>query len=241
MTQRDHGWMPVLMAIVGAVVNGAIPSRMPLMSRSQRTLATVLTLLLTAGVAHAQPPGDCSRRISRAVGFAVGWSLDPYLELSPGAFDGDRSGSLSLRRSLHAAARLDLPIAGPWRGRIEVSGANWPVERQHYDGDFQPISKDSVGAIEARQLVALVGRQGGRSGACGYVLAGGGLFSIGRHGSRVLRPGAALTAGMEVPVTRRGAVQLDMQLHMFNAATRDPVARNGGLAPNISVGWAHRF
>ena len=203
-----------------------------LMSRSQRTLvATVLTLLLTAGVAHAQPPGDCSRRISRAVGFSVGRSLDPYLELSPGALDGDRSGSLSLRPGLHAAARLDLPIAGPWRARVEVSGANWPVERQD----------SKVGEIEARQLVALVGRQGGRSGACGYVLAGGGLFSIGPPGSRVRRSGAALTAGMEVPVTRRGAVQLEMQLHMFNAATSDPVARAGGLAPNISVGWSQRF
>ena len=62
-----------------------------LMSRSQRTLvATVLTVLITAAVAHAQPTGDCSRRISRTVGFSVGWSLDPYLELSPGALDGDR-------------------------------------------------------------------------------------------------------------------------------------------------------
>jgi hypothetical protein len=213
-----------------------------LMSRSQRTLvATVLTVLITAAVAHAQPTGDCSRRISRTVGFSVGWSLDPYLELSPGALDGDRSGSLFLRPALHAAARVDLPIAGPWRGRIEVSGANWPVERQRYGDDFQLISKESVGEIEARQLVALVGRQGGRRGACGYVLAGGGLFSIGPHGSRVRRPGAALTAGMEVPVTRRGAVQLDMQLHMINAATSDLVARSGGLAANISVGWAHRF
>ena len=213
-----------------------------LMSRSQRArVATVVTLLVTTTVADAQPAGDCSRRIPRAIGFSVGRSLDPYLELSPGALDGDRTGSLFLRGGFHAAARLDLPIAGPWRGRIEVSGANWPVERQRYGDDFQLISTDSVGEIESRQIVALIGRQGGRSGACGYVLAGGGLFSIGPQGSRVRRSGAALTAGMEVPVTRRGAVQLDIQLHMINAATSDPVARSGGLASNISVGWAHRF
>jgi hypothetical protein len=204
-------------------------------------LAAALALVMMPAVADAQPPGDCSRRISRAVGFSVGRSLDPYLELSPGALDGDPSGSLSLRPGLHAAARLDLPIAGPWRGRIELSGANWPVERQRYSDDSQLMSKHSVGEIEARQLVAMVGRQGGRSGACGYVLAGGGLFSIGRDGSGVRRPGAALTAGMEIPIARRGAVQLEMQLHMINAAPNDPVARSGGLAPNISVGWSHRF
>jgi hypothetical protein len=198
-------------------------------------LAAALALVVTPGGADAQPPGDCSRRISRAVGFSVGRSLDPYLELSPGALDGDRSGSLSLRPGLHAAARLDVPIAGPWRARLELSGANWPVERQR-DG-----KKDAAGEIEARQLVALVGRQGGRSGACGYVLAGGGLFSIGPDGSRVRRSGAALTAGMEIPITPRGAVQLDIQLHMINAASNDPIARSGGLAPNISVGWSHRF
>ena len=74
------------------------------------------------------------------------------------------------------------------------------------------MAKDTVGEIEARQLIALIGRQGGRSPACGYVLAGGGLYSMGIGGTRIRRPGVALTAGIEVPVTGRGAaVQLDAQ------------------------------
>lgn len=213
-----------------------------LMSRSQRTLlATVLTLVITAAVAHAQPAGDCSRGTSRAVGFSAGRSLTPLLELSQGVVDGEPSGSIIVRGGFHAAGRLDVPIAGPWRGRVEVSGANWPVERQRYGDDFQLIAKDTVGEIEARQLIALIGRQGGRSPACGYVLAGGGLYSMGIGGTRVRRPGVALTAGIEVPVTGRGAVQLDAQVHMIGTATRDRVSSSGALAANISVGWSHRF
>ena len=146
-----------------------------------------------------------------------------------------------VRGGFHAAGRLDVPIAGPWRGRVEVSGANWPVERQRYGDDFQLISKDTVGEIEARQIIALIGRQGGRSSACGYVLAGAGIYSIGLEGRGVRRPGVALTAGIEVPVTGRGAVQLDAQVHMIGAATTDRIASRGALAASISVGWSHRF
>ena len=103
------------------------------------------------------------------------------------------------------------------------------------------IATDTIGHIEAREIVALMGRQGGRSASCGYVLAGGGLYSLGIQGTRVRRPGVALTAGIEMPITGRGTLQLDAQIHMISAAAGHPVVGTSALAANISIGWSHRF
>jgi len=211
-----------------------------LMGLSQRPLllAAALTLFVMADVAHAQARVDCSRRISPGVGFSAGRSLTPYVELSPQLVDGRPGASVLPRGGLYLAGRLDLPIAGPWRGRVEVSGANWRLEQNRYGDDSQLIATDTVGQIEAREIVALVGRQGGRA-PCGYVLAGGGLYSLDVGRVRVRRTGVALTAGIEVPVAGRGALQLDAQVHMISAAAGHPFA--GALAANISIGWSHRF
>ena len=153
---------------------------------------------------------------------------------------GNRGGSIYPRPGLHLGGRVDLPIAGSWRGRVEVSGANWPVEHQTYDANFHPVERFPLGHVESRQILAFVGRQGGRSSACGYVLAGGGLFSLRVEEARVWRPGAALAAGVEVPVTGRGALQLEAQVHMIGSGARPPMA-TGALAANLSVGWLYRF
>jgi hypothetical protein len=87
----------------------------------------------------------------------------------------------------------------------------------------------------------MVGRQGGRSPVCGYVLGGGGIYSLDYQGASLRRPGVAVTAGLELPAGDRGAVQVDMQLHVINTRARYPIATSKVLAASISVGWSHRF
>jgi hypothetical protein len=211
-----------------------------LMTRWPRSLLLIVALTpgVTPGVAHAQARVDCSRRISPGVGFSAGRSLTPYVELSPELVDGRPGASILTRGGVYLAGRLDLPIAGPWRGRVEVSGANWRLEQNRYGDDLQLVATDPIGQIEAREIVALVGRQGGRA-PCGYVLAGGGLYSLDLGRMRVRRTGVALTGGIELPIRGRGALQLDAQVHMINAAAGRPF--RGVLAANISIGWSHRF
>ena len=124
-----------------------------LMDRSPRSLllATALTLVLTPSVSHAQARVDCSRRISPGVGFSAGRSLTPYMEMAQGVVDGGPGGSVAPDGGLYLAGRLDLPIAGPWRGRVEVSGANWPLELRRYGNDGEVIATDTVGQIGARR------------------------------------------------------------------------------------------
>jgi hypothetical protein len=201
-------------------------------------LATVLVLTVTTGVADAQPR-ECSIA-PRGVGVSIG-RVSPYLELSRGAVDAVRTGSILVRNSFQFAGRGDLPIAGPWRARVEASAANWPVVRQTYGDDFQLTATDDVGHVGVRQIVAMMGRQGGRSPGCGYVLAGGGLYSLDFRGATVRRPGVALTAGMEFPTGERGAVQVDVQLHLINTQGRYPIAFSDVPAAAILVGWSLRF
>ena len=203
-------------------------------------LATALTLVVMPAVAHSQARVDCSTKISPRVGFSAGRSLAPYLELSQAVVGGASGGTILPGGGLHLAGRVDVPIAGPWRGRVDVSGANWPLERRSYGDDGEVIDRDTVGQIEARQIVASIGRQGGRGASCGYVLAGGGLYSFAIERTHVRRRGLALTGGIEIPVGGRGAVQLDAQVHMISLSGH-PLVSAGALAANISVGWSHRF
>jgi hypothetical protein len=115
------------------------------------------------------------------------------------------------------------------------------VERKTYGDDFQVIATDTAGHVEARQISAMVGRQGGRGPACGYVLAGGGLYSLDYQGAALRRPGVALTAGMEMPTGERGAIQMDAQLHVIDTRSRYPISSSAVLAGSISVGWSYRF
>jgi hypothetical protein len=197
--------------------------------------AAVLVLVGTAGVAHAQSGADCQTP-RPAVGAAIGRS-SPYFEPSLGV------GGLS-RGGLHLAARADLPIAGAWRARVEGSATNWRLERQIYSADLrQVIATETVGRVEVRQIVALAGRQGGPGRICGYVLAGGGLYALGYQGASSYNPGFAGVAGIEFPGGPRGAVQVDVQLHLINTGTggRYPIGSSAVLDARLSAGWLYRF
>src|SRR5439155_7483024 len=147
-----------------------------------------------AGVAAAQSRADC-QTAQRAVGGAVGRS-SPYFEPSRGV--GGPSGSVLSRGGLDLAARIDLPIAGAWRFRVEGSATNWRLEQQTYSIDLsQVIATDTVGHVDVRQVVAAAGRQGGRAPVCAYVLAGGGLYSLNFQSTSARKPGVALMAGIE--------------------------------------------
>lgn len=201
-------------------------------------LATILVLTVSTAVAHTQSR-DCSIA-PRSIGVSLGRS-SPYLDLSRGAVDAVPTGSITVRSSFQVAGRGDLPIAGPWRARVEAVAANWPVVRQFYGDSFEPIARDRVGHVGVRQLVGMIGRQGGRSPVCGYVLGGGGLYSLGFRGATVRRPGFALTAGMEFPTGQRGAIQADLQLHLIDTEGRYPIAGSTVPAAGIMVGWSLRF
>jgi hypothetical protein len=137
---------------------------------------------------------------------------------------------------------VDVPVAGPWRARFEGAAANWRVEGQRYDPDqnFQLVAKDPLGHVAARQFLALIGRQGGRAPVCGYVLAGGGIYSLDYKGAGVTRPGFALTAGIEIPAPR-SAVYVDVQLNLIPTRDGYPVQSTAVLAAGLSAGWALRF
>jgi hypothetical protein len=208
-----------------------------------RFFAVGLVLIVTAGVGRAQPRADCQSPQRPALGVSVGRS-SPYLEFDRAAIDAPISESISVRSGLYLAARGDLPIAGAWRARVEGSAANWRVERRSYSTDLnnhELTASDTAGRMEARQIIGLVGRQGGRAPVCGYVLAGGGIYSLDYRGTNLRRPGLALTAGVEFPAGGRGVVQLDMQLHVIDTPGRSLVSTSKVLAASLSAGWAFRF
>jgi hypothetical protein len=51
----------------------------------------------------------------------------------------------------------------------------------------------------------------------------------------------ALTAGIELPTGERGAVQVDVQLHLINTQGRYPIAFSDVPAASLMVGWSMRF
>ncbi len=202
--------------------------------------SVVFALLLATGVGHAQSHADCSAPAPPGVGVSVGKS-SPYFDLSRGVVDGDERGSVIVRGGPQLSARADLPVAGAWRARIEGAAANWRVTRQTYDERFQLTANETAGHVEERHIAAMIGRQGGRSPVCGYVLAGGGIYSFDYKGARVQRPGVALAVGLEVPTGDRGAIQADVRLDIIDSRARYPIASSTVLGASLSVGWSHKF
>jgi hypothetical protein len=201
--------------------------------------SVVFAMLIANGVGHAQSRADCSEPAPPGVGVSVGKS-SPYFDLSRGVVEGDERGSVIVRGGPQLSARADLPVAGAWRARVEGAGANWRVTRQTYEG-FQLTANETVGHVEERHIAAMIGRQGGRSPVCGYVLAGGGIYSFDYRGARVRRPGVALAVGLEVPTGDRGAVQVDVRLDVIDSRARYPIASSTVLGASLSVGWSHKF
>jgi len=200
----------------------------------------VLVLVGSSGVARAQPSGGCSVAGPLGFGITAGRS-SPYFDLARELADGGQSTSIQVRSGGLVGGRLDVPIAGPWRARVEASRANWRVERQIYGEGFQVVGSDTAGHVEARQLVGMVGRQGGRRPACGYVLAGGGIYSLSYQDASLRRPGFALAAGIEVATGDHGAIQVDVQLNIIDTQSRPPVSGSAALAASLTAGWSFRF
>jgi len=206
-----------------------------------RLMALVVMMsIVPIEAARAQSRLDCSTAPPLQIGVSAGRS-SPYFDLAREVVDGERNASIMVRGGGQLGGRLDVPIAGPWRARVEGSRASWRVERQRYDDGFQLVASDTIGHVEARQVVATIGRQGGRSPLCGYVLAGGGIYSIGYRGARLTRPGFALTTGIEFPTGDRGAIQVDVQLHLIDTKSRPPVSGSAALAASLTAGWSFRF
>ena len=202
--------------------------------------SVVFAWLIATGVGHAQSHADCSAPAPPGVGVSGGRS-SPYFDLSRGVVEGDERGSVIVRGGPQLSARADLPVAGAWRARIEGAAANWRVTRQTYDERFQLTANETAGHVEERHIAAMIGRQGGRSPVCGYVLAGGGIYSFDYKGARLQRPGVALAVGLEVPTGDRGAIQADVRLDIIDSRARYPIASSTVLGASLSVGWSHKF
>ena len=201
--------------------------------------AAALLLIVIVRAAEAQSSGCQTAR--RAVGVAIGRS-DPYFEPSSGVGGTGTSGSVLARGGFQFAGRADLPIAGAWRARVEGGSATWRLERQIYSADLrQVIRTETVGDLAVRQIVASIGRQGGRQPVCGYVLVGGGLYSLHYQDTGFRSPGFAITAGVEFPGGPRGAVQVDVQLHLINTDGHYPIGSSTVVDGRFSAGWAYRF
>ena len=150
--------------------------------------------------ARLQSIADCSAPRRPAIGIALGRS-SPYFEPSLGSGGPGTSASTLTRGSVLFDGRLDLSIAGAWRTRVEGAVTDWRLERQIYSADLrQVVATETVGHVDVRDIVGLVGWQGGRAPVCGYVLVGGGLYSLGYQGAQHRSSGVALTAGVEFPV-----------------------------------------
>lgn len=196
---------------------------------------------VTPAIASAQSMADCGAPRPLTIGAAVGRS-SPYFEPAGGISSESQPGSLLSRGGVAIAGRADVPIAGPWRARIEGAGTDWRLERQVYSADLrQVIATETVGHIKVRQVVALAGRQAGRSPVCAYVLAGAGLYSLSYRGTGWRKPGYALTAGLEFPAGPRGVVQVDVQLHLISAGGINPIGSSTVMDARLLAGWAYRF
>ena len=204
-------------------------------------VVAALLFMIATGVGEAQSIADCSAPHRPAFGIALGRS-SPYFEPSLASGGPGTSGSTLTRGSVVFDGRLDLSIAGAWRARVEGAVTDWRLERQIYSADLrQVVATETVGHVDVRNIVGLAGWQGGRAPVCGYVLGGGGLYSLGYQEAKHRSPGVALTAGVEIPGGPRGVVQVEVQLHLINAQSRYPIGSSTVLDDRIVAGWAYRF
>lgn len=207
-------------------------------------IASLMVLLSigAAGVASAQARADCLSPQPAAIGGAFGRS-SPYVELASGAVDVEPASSVSVRSGAQFAGRVDVPVVGPVRVRLEGATARWDLRRVRYDTDaaFRVVEETSIDHMTARHFVALVGLRTGRTPVCAHVSAGGGLYSIGFRGTSVRRAGAALAAGIEIPTGSRGVVQLDATVHLIGTRDAPPIASTTVPALSLLAGWAYRF
>jgi hypothetical protein len=203
--------------------------------------AAALLFLVMPIAATAQSIADCDAPRRPAVGVAVGRS-SPYFEPYLGGGGTSPPGSTGSRGGLFWAGRADLPIEGAWRGRVQGGVTAWRLERQTYSTDLQRVvASETTGRVQVREVVGLVGRLMGRPPVCAYILGGGGYYFLDHEGTSHRNPGYALMAGIEIPATAHGAVQVDVQLHVITTGERYPIASSAVLDGRLSVGWLYRF
>ncbi len=207
-----------------------------------RVAFVLVGLALAAAPAQAQRISDCASREPPSLGISVGRSL-PYVELRSGAVETEGPGAVSVESGGQVAGRVELPVTGPLRLRVEGAAARWDVRQQRYDPahDFRVVADASIDRMAARHLVALAGIRTGRAPACAYVGVGGGFHTIGFRETSIRAAGAALSAGVEIPAGAHGAVHLDATLHLIGTRTRDPIALSAVPTLSLLAGWAYRF
>ncbi len=216
-------------------------SALPRLGLRTFLVACLLIPFVSPGLAEAQRRADCASPQPPSIGIAFGRS-SPYIELARGAVDLSGPGSVAVQGGAQFAGRADLPLSGPLRLRIEAARARWDIRQRTYSPDDLTVTADeSVDHMSARHLVALAGLRLGRAPACAHVSAGGGLYALGFRGESVWRPGAVLSAGIELPTGGHGAIQVDAVLHLIGTRVAHPIASSAVPALNLLVGWAYRF
>jgi hypothetical protein len=194
-------------------------------------LAIALLIVLPAA-ANARLSSGCASARPPAIGVSIGRS-SPYFEPA-GVVANESLGSL------HLAARADVPVAGPWRVRVEGASTGWRLERTTYSADLRDVvARDIVGRVDVKHVAAVIGRQAGRAPACAYVLAGAGLYALDYQNAGWFAPGGILVAGIEFPGGPRGAVQVDVQLHLVKTGVdgQPPIGSSVVVDGRLSVGW----
>jgi hypothetical protein len=209
--------------------------------RLAAVLAILSTLTLYPAAAGAQTGAGCRAPTRPSIGVAIGPS-SPYFDLERTALDAAPAASARVRGGTQVSARGDLSIAGPLRLRVEGSTASWNVERlTPGPGPADLPIATAAGRMSARHLIGAIGLRGGRAPACGHVLIGGGLYSLGLGDTTLRRPGMAVVAGVEIPTGRWGRVQVEAQVHVIDTDSRFPVSSTKALAGALLAGWAYDF
>jgi hypothetical protein len=220
-----------------------------LMQRAARALLVAgLVSIAMSGAAEAQSirasqkphrvslssHADCWSPQPRSAGVAVGLP-SPSLELS--SAEGHVGGGPIV------AGRVDLPMAGPLRVRLEASTAWWNTNVTPFTTvDGQRVTGETAsGWMTESHLSAFGGFTMGQPGFCGHLFFGPGLYAISGAGLSLVRPGFGLMAGMDIPISAYGVVQVDGGLHAMTGTRTAWISSTSILAPTLLIGWAYRF
>jgi hypothetical protein len=204
------------------------------MRRSIVFLAAVILCLPRPAAAQG-----CDGRQPVSLGVTAGRS-SPYVGLQRGSAGESPAEFLAVRAGFLAGARGELPVGGPWRARLGLSTASWQVEARTLAAG-NSITSRSAGSVRTRSIEVAIGRRGGRSPVCGYVLAGGGLYILRLRDRSIRAPGAAFVAGIDIPAGGRGVFHVEVQLRAFETGSRYPFASTTALAASLQAGWSVRF
>lgn len=213
-------------------------------SRRQTWVWLVLFAIGAVDAANAQGRAGCRAPLAPSISVLAGRS-EPHLEEAIEISREEPGSSVSVRSGPQLTGRTDLPIAGDLRFRLEAGRSQWDFRRKASDaaaGDTV-ASDRPIGVMSERHLVAMIGMNTRGFAPCGYLLAGGGLYSLGFRGTSFRGVGPSLATGMEFPVGARGAIQVDATLHLIPRSREARTIISSAPIPTFSflVGWAHRF